>query len=124
MMIRSVAFTKEAYIGREVRIAARVSKDTTKSWSAKIYLFIRNGYGALILERGEPREKIEDAVKDVSTLLKSISKRIDGLSKEISKTLKDEGELASANLTSQVNNAVVELADGTTMSDNIRELSK
>lgn len=91
-MIRTVAFTKEEYIGRDIRIAARVSKENEKSWSAKIYLFIRNGYGALILERGEPREKIEDAVKDVSTLLKSISKRIDGLSKEISRTLKDEVE--------------------------------
>ena len=29
-MIRSVAFTKEAYIGREVRIAARVSKEVRK----------------------------------------------------------------------------------------------
>lgn len=113
LMIRTVAFTKEAYIGRDIRIAARVSKDNEKSWSAKIYLFIRNGYGALILERGEPRERIEDAVKDVSTLLKSISKRIDGLSKEISKTLKDEVEDDEG-----------ELADGTMMSDNIRELSK
>lgn len=90
MMIRSVAFTKEAYIGREVRIAARVSKDTTKTWSAKIYLFIRNGYGALTLQRGPQRESIDDAISDASDLLSEISKEVRKLSATIAKEVKEK----------------------------------
>ena len=89
-MIRSVAFTKEACIGREVRIAARVSKDTTKTWSAKIYLFIRNGYGALTLQRGPQRESVDDAIADASDLLFDISKEVKKLSASISKEIKEK----------------------------------
>lgn len=77
------AITKEASISRDVRIAIRISKDTDTEWSAKCYLYIRNGFGALLLKKGERRKSADEAMRDGATLLRAISKDIGKMAKSL-----------------------------------------
>lgn len=77
------AITKEANISRDVRIAIRISKDTDTEWSAKCYLYIRNGFGALLLKKGDRRKSADEAMRDGATLLRVISKDIGKMAKSL-----------------------------------------
>ena len=77
------AITKEASISRDVRIAIRISKDTDTEWTAKCYLYIRNGFGALLLKKGERRKSADEAMRDGAVLLKAIAKEIGKMAKSL-----------------------------------------
>ena len=81
------AITKEASISRDVRIAIRISKDTDTEWSAKCYLYIHNGFGALLLKKGERRKSADEAMKDGAVLLRTISKEIGKMAKSLCKDM-------------------------------------
>ena len=81
------AITKEASISRDVRIAIRISKDTDTEWSAKCYLYIRNGFGALLLKKGDRRKSADEAMRDGAVLLRTISKDIGKMAKSLSREI-------------------------------------
>lgn len=87
-----MAYTKEAYIGNTVKIAIRVSKDTDKEWSAKCYLYIKSGFGALLLKKGTRRDSADEAMDDGVRLLNDISKEIRDLGKSLRKEIADSRE--------------------------------
>lgn len=81
------AITKEASISGDVRIAIRISKDTDTEWSAKCYLYIRNGFGALLLKKGERRKSADEAMRDGAVLLRAIAKEIGKMAKSLCKDM-------------------------------------